>query len=174
MIYVKEFTTKFGDLILGDFEGKLCLCDWKYRKMRSTIDNRLKKGFGCDYMYQESDLLVEAERQLKEYFVGVRSKFELPLTTVGTDFQKSIWNLLLEIPYGETVSYRELASKLNNPKAVRAVASANGANSISIFIPCHRVIGSDGSLTGYAGGLNSKLMLLKLESSYKGGNLFGR
>lgn len=104
-----------------------------------------------------------AARQLDEYFAGRRRVFDLPLLTVGTPFQRAVWELLTEIPFGGTRSYAWLAAQLGHPRAVRAVAAANRANALSIFIPCHRVVGSDGSLTGYAGGLAAKRLLLGLE-----------
>lgn len=104
-----------------------------------------------------------AVRQLDEYFAAQRRVFDLPLLTVGTPFQRAVWELLTEIPFGETRSYAWLAAQLGHPRAVRAVAAANRANALSIFIPCHRVVGSDGSLTGYAGGLAAKRLLLGLE-----------
>jgi len=100
-----------------------------------------------------------------EYFEGNRTEFDIPIRLVGSDFQKKVWEELIKIPYGKTESYLGLSRKLNNEKAIRAVASANGANAISILVPCHRIIGSKGELTGYAGGLNTKKELLKLESS---------
>ena len=108
-------------------------------------------------------VLDQAARQLDEYFAGRRRVFDLPLLTVGTPFQRAVWELLTEIPFGETRSYAWLAAQLGHPRAVRAVAAANRANALSIFIPCHRVVGSDGSLTGYAGGLVAKRLLLGLE-----------
>jgi len=110
-------------------------------------------------------VLIETEKQLGEYFAGTRSRFELELDFAGTEFQKSVWNALLAIPFGETRSYGQIASQLGNPKAVRAVGAANGKNPISIIAPCHRVIGSSGALTGFAGGLETKQYLLELEKS---------
>mgnify|MGYP000026156313 FL=1 len=110
--------------------------------------------------------------QLQEYFDGKRKDFDIKLNPEGTDFQKKVWNQLLEIPYGKTLSYLELSKQLGDVKAIRAVANANGKNPIWIIIPCHRVIGSDGSLTGYAGGLNRKQWLLEHESPYKQTSLF--
>lgn len=104
-----------------------------------------------------------AARQLDEYFAAQRRVFDVPLLTVGTPFQRAVWELLTEIPFGGTRSYAWLAAQLGHPRAVRAVAAANRANALSIFIPCHRVVGSDGSLTGYAGGLAAKRLLLGLE-----------
>jgi methylated-DNA-[protein]-cysteine S-methyltransferase len=108
--------------------------------------------------------VAEAVRQLREYFAGRRSEFDLPLTPRGTEFQKNVWNRLQEIPYGETISYGELAKRVGNPKASRAVGAANGSNPIPIVIPCHRVIGSNGKLTGFGGGLPTKEALLALEA----------
>jgi methylated-DNA-[protein]-cysteine S-methyltransferase len=108
-------------------------------------------------------VLVETKRQLSEYFAGTRDRFDLPLDFHGTDFQKSVWAALLAIPFGETRSYAEIAASLGRPTATRAVGAANGKNPISIVTPCHRVIGSDGSLTGFAGGLDGKKYLLDLE-----------
>ena len=109
-------------------------------------------------------LLEEAARQLEEYFAGQRKVFSLPLAPKGTEFQLRVWQALLQIPYGETRSYGELAAMVGNPKACRAVGGANHRNPLSILIPCHRVVGTGGSLTGYAGGLAIKEFLLKLES----------
>ncbi|MFH6767423.1 methylated-DNA--[protein]-cysteine S-methyltransferase [Gaetbulibacter aquiaggeris] len=110
--------------------------------------------------------------QLQEYFDGKRKIFDIKLNPEGTDFQKKVWNQLLEIPYGKTISYLDLSKQLGDVKAIRAVANANAKNPIWIIIPCHRVIGSDGSLTGYAGGLNRKQWLLEHESPYKQTSLF--
>ncbi len=108
-------------------------------------------------------VLVETERQLTAYFAGTRNAFTVPLDFQGTDFQKSVWAALLTIPFGETRSYGEIAREIGRPSAFRAVGAANGKNPISIIAPCHRVIGSDGSMTGFAGGLAAKEMLLGLE-----------
>ena len=110
-------------------------------------------------------ILLEAERQLQEYFAGTRTSFSLPLDFSGTDFQKSVWHALLTIPYGETRSYGDIARQLGNDRAVRAVGAANGKNPISIIAPCHRVIGSSGQLTGFAGGLENKALLLEAGES---------
>ncbi|PTM09383.1 MAG: cysteine methyltransferase [Bacteroidetes bacterium] len=118
------------------------------------------------------DSLEDAVRQLNEYFKGERSQFSLKLNPQGTEFQKRVWNKLLSIPYGKTTSYLQLSKNLGDVKAIRAVANANGKNPLWIIIPCHRVIGSDGSLTGYAGGLSRKQWLLEHESPYKQQSLF--
>ena len=108
-------------------------------------------------------VLLQAERQLSEYFAGKRKSFSLALDFKGTDFQRKVWRALLEIPFGETRSYGQLAKQLGNPKAGRAVGAANGRNPIAIIAPCHRVIGASGRLTGFAGGLEAKAKLLSLE-----------
>ncbi len=115
-------------------------------------------------------ILLDTERELGEYFAGKRKKFSIPLDMRGTSFQKNVWHALLAIPFGETRSYGQLAKQLGNPQAMRAVGAANGRNPISIIVPCHRVIGSSGKLTGFAGGLETKAQLLSLEES--GGRLF--
>jgi methylated-DNA-[protein]-cysteine S-methyltransferase len=109
-------------------------------------------------------LLLETERQLGEYFEGTLTEFSLPLDFTGTDFQQKVWHALTTIPFGETRSYRDIAIQIGSPDAVRAVGAANGKNPISIVAPCHRVIGTNGKLTGFAGGLEAKAFLLKLES----------
>lgn len=109
-------------------------------------------------------VLVETERQLNEYFAGTRTTFTMTLDFVGTEFQKKVWQALVAIPFGETRSYADIAREIGNPKAVRAVGAANGKNPISIIAPCHRVIGSNGKLTGFAGGLEVKAFLLKIET----------
>jgi methylated-DNA-[protein]-cysteine S-methyltransferase len=112
------------------------------------------------------------KKQFEEYFNGTRKTFDIPLSPEGTEFQKKVWTELLNIPYGETTTYQQMANKLGDPKVIRAAASANGKNPISIVIPCHRVIGSDGSLTGYAGGLHRKKWLLEHESPSPQQSLF--
>jgi len=117
-----------------------------------------------DYSFSPSKFTDNAAKALEEYFAGKRKEFDLPLRPKGTDFQRSVWNALMTIPYGETRSYMQVAQMLGNPKACRAVGLANNKNPIWIIIPCHRVIGSDGSLVGYGGGLETKKTLLSLES----------
>lgn len=164
-IYTSYHQTSYGELILGEYEEQLVLCDWRYRKMRTSIDKRLQQGLKVNYQNKETALLHIVKQQLDEFFKQERQTFDLPLLFIGTDFQKTVWNTLLDIPYGSTESYLGLSRKLGDEKAIRAVASANGANAISIIIPCHRVIGSNNELTGYAGGLNAKQKLLELEGA---------
>jgi len=114
---------------------------------------------------RDHPVLLEAERQLSDYFAGTRQTFSVNFDFIGTDFQKAVWQALATIPFGETRSYAQIAAQIGRPKAVRAVGAANGKNPISIIVPCHRVIGSNGKLTGFAGGLRTKAALLKLESA---------
>ena len=165
-ITIHRYVSPCGELLLGAFEGRLCLCDWQTEKHRGFVDRRLMHLLHADMQEGTSEVIATAARQLDGYFAGERKTFDVPLLFVGTDFQKKVWNDLLHIPYGETISYGGMAMRIGMPKAVRAVANANGANAISIFAPCHRVIGSDKSLTGYGGGLEAKKYLLNLEQQH--------
>ncbi len=162
-IITSSYKSPVGELILGVYDNKLCLADWKYRKMRGAIDKRINSHLRSTFSTGNHKLLDQTAQQLDAYFKGDLKKFDLPLQLIGTDFQKSVWNELQSIYYGTTCSYISLSRKLKNEKAIRAVASANGANAISIIIPCHRIIGADGSLTGYAGGIKAKKKLLEHE-----------
>lgn len=162
-ISIAFYKTPYGELLIGTYADALCLCDWRYRKQRTTVDNRIKSGLQAEFKEENHPIFEQAKTQLAAYFSGNRETFDVPLLVVGTDFQKQVWEALGKIPFGETRSYLQLSKTLGNEKAIRAIASANGANALSIFIPCHRIIGADGSLTGYAGGLNAKKKLLELE-----------
>ena len=140
----------FGNIVI-ESDGNAITCI-------KTEDNAKQKG------KKEADILTDkAAKQLEEYFNGKRKEFDVPIHPQGTDFQKAAWTALQKIPYGETRSYKQVAEILGNPKASRAVGMANNRNPIWIMIPCHRVVGSDGSLTGYAGGMDMKRKLLELE-----------
>lgn len=157
MSYVyKVMDSPIGELKLVANGSKLSAILWEDDK-----PNRVR--LGVMHEAENSPILVETERQLNEYFAGKRNHFELELDFVGTEFQRKVWEALLTIPYGETRSYGEIATQIGNTKAVRAVGAANGRNPISIIAPCHRVIGASGDLTGFAGGLRAKRMLLTLE-----------
>ena len=131
--------------------------------VRVFFERDARSGSLRDFELRESALIKKAGRQLDEYFEGRRMAFDLPLLFKGTDFQKKVWDALLAIPYGETRSYGEIAARIGSPKAARAVGMANNRNPISIVIPCHRVIGADGTLVGYGSGLDKKEVLLRLE-----------
>lgn len=165
MITIQYFRTNFGELIIGSYENKLCLCDWRYRKMRNYIDERIKKELKSEFIEGNTEIIERCKAQLNEYFIGERKQFDLPLLMIGTTFQKKVWDSLAKVPYSKTSSYLELSKTIGDIKAIRAVATANGANAISIIIPCHRIIGSDGKLVGYAGGLNTKKKLLEIEGA---------
>ncbi|MDM8567239.1 methylated-DNA--[protein]-cysteine S-methyltransferase [Candidatus Halobeggiatoa sp. HSG11] len=162
-INIQYYKTKIGELILGSFDGSLCLLDFRYRKMRKTVDKRIKNGLNAEFIEQNDETLEKTRKQLEEYLNKNRREFDLPLLMVGTDFQKKVWCALMKVPYGVTSTYLKLAKDINKEKAVRAVANANGANSIGFIIPCHRIIGSNGKLVGYGGGLPVKKHLLNLE-----------
>jgi methylated-DNA-[protein]-cysteine S-methyltransferase len=149
--------SKFGSLYLVASEKGLQALLWK-RHPAKMLQNL--KGSSPEVI-----ILSQAVKQLEEYFDGKRTQFDIPLDVEGTDFQKQVWFCLQKIPFGKTLSYRDIAKKIKKEKAVRAVGAANGKNPISIIIPCHRVIASNGSLQGYSGGLKMKAQLLQLESS---------
>jgi len=162
-IHVQYYKNTFNEFIIGSYDEQLCLLDYRYRKMRHAVDKRIQQGLGAAFDEQSDPIIQQTIEQLEEYCSGVRRIFDLPLLTVGSNFQKRVWSALMDVPYGETASYIELSEKLGDKKAVRAVASANGANAIAIIIPCHRIIAANGDLTGYAGGLPLKKRLLELE-----------
>lgn len=163
IILIKRYESPCGALTLGSLGDSLCLCDWQAGKRRGRACVRLGGMLDADFEEGASETIGKAAGQLDEFFAGRRRTFDVPLLLVGTDFQKTVWRELLKIPFGTTVSYGEMARRIGMPKAVRAVANANGANALSLFVPCHRVIGSDRSLTGYAGGLDVKRALLERE-----------
>ncbi|MCM1532401.1 MAG: methylated-DNA--[protein]-cysteine S-methyltransferase [Bacteroides sp.] len=163
-ILIVRYQSPAGEMIIGSFGDKLCICDWVAGKRRGTIDRRICRHLNAVYKDGTSTVIKTAIAQLDEYFAGKRKAFTIPLVFTGSEFQGKVWSELLKIPYGRTVSYAEVARRIGNPKAVRAVASANATNPISIFVPCHRVIGSNHKLTGYGGGLEAKQELLSLEA----------
>lgn len=162
-INLQYYHSPCGKLVLASVGEELCLCDWKDNPCAERNIRRLVSGLNAELKIEASPVSNETRRQLEEYFAGNRKAFSIPLHPVGTDFQLRVWNALLNIPYGATMSYSQIAAGIGHPEAVRAVAGAIGANGISILIPCHRVIGSNRSLTGYAGGLEAKRRLLKIE-----------
>ncbi|MCM1077386.1 MAG: methylated-DNA--[protein]-cysteine S-methyltransferase [Bacteroides sp.] len=164
-IITQIYSSPCGMLALGSFGDELCLCDWLSGAHHRFGVDRLSRLLNVESAEGSSTVIEAAIRQLEEYFAGVRRCFDVPLLHVGTDFQKMVWHGLLAVPYGKTISYGEVAAMLGRHNSVRAVANANGANPLSIFVPCHRVIGSDGSLTGYGGGLKVKEYLLRLEGA---------
>ena len=163
LIHIQYYQSPCGEIIFGSFGNKLCLSDWLISKHREMTDKRIQQALHSAYIEETSPVIQEAEEQLNEYFKGNRNNFNLPLLWIGTEFQQSVWNKLIQIPYGKTISYGELAQRINRPKAARAVANAVGKNPLPIIIPCHRVIGSNHTLTGFSGGLAAKKFLLQME-----------
>ena len=153
MIYQKIIKTPIGDI---------CILEENNKIIGLTLDNE-------KYCYREknTEILNETEKQLNEYFWGKRKKFNVPINPKGTEFQKQVWNELLKIPYGQTVTYKRIAQKIEKPNAARAVGMANHNNPIAIIVPCHRVVGSNSKLVGYAFGLERKQFLLDLENKFK-------
>ena len=149
MIYQYSYETILGSVTFVEEDGTL-LAISTHRTFSATVE--------------ETHLIKEAHHQFSEYLIGERKSFDLPFKFTGTDFQKRVWNALCEIPYGETRSYKQIAEAIGNPQAVRAVGMANNRNPLLIVVPCHRVIGSNGKLIGYASGLEKKQFLLQLEN----------
>lgn len=154
-MYYCYLDTPIGELLLAGQDGALSMIGFPKGAMRRDPEP--------DWIYNEKPL-AKARQQLQEYFAGERREFDLPLELSGTEFQVSVLKALQQIPYGETVSYGEVAKRIGRPKAMRAVGAANGRNPIPIVVPCHRVIGSSGDMTGFGGGIDTKEALLRLEA----------
>ena len=163
VICIQFYSSPCGELILASMGNALCLCDWNGMPCAERNKRRLDRYVNVVFCTESSPVLEQTKRQLDDYFAGHRKTFDIPLHPFGTDFQLLVWRALIDIPYGETRTYMEIATKIGNAKGVRAVAQAIGANGIDILIPCHRVIGSNHSMTGYTGGLDKKKFLIELE-----------
>jgi AraC family transcriptional regulator of adaptative response/methylated-DNA-[protein]-cysteine methyltransferase len=188
-ILLRRFETPIGPMVGGATEDGVCLCEFADRGGEERIVARLQERHGSEATWEDSgdadrraaarsrraqespdtsslqaSRLEALEGQLHEYFAGTRKEFDLPLDLAGSPWQEKVWSALLQIPYGTTVSYGELAARLGNPGGSRAVGRANGDNSVAIVIPCHRVVQADGGLRGYGGGLHRKRWLLDLEA----------
>ena len=160
---ISRLTTPIGPMFVCATDNGVCLLEFVDRRMLETEFKDLQKRLNANIIAGENKHINQAKKEIAEYFKGKRKKFDVKLETPGTDFQNLVWDYLQNIEYRETSTYQQQAEKINKPKAVRAVASANGFNRISIIIPCHRVIGKDGKLTGYGGGLERKKWLLEHE-----------
>lgn len=165
IVDLKRIETPLGQMIACANAEGVCLLEYSDRKSLSKELQDISKYFKANIILGDNRHFKTLEQELSEYFEGTRLAFIVPLAPVGTDFQKSVWEILRTIPYGTTRSYQQQADILGHPKAVRAVANANGLNKISIIIPCHRVIGTNGTLTGYGGGIWRKQKLLELEKA---------
>lgn len=193
-VKIYEYESPCGKLYLAAKKGNICLCDWALSKNLGDTLSRLSKALDIEFILPEtisdnptagissnesspvqakakkprpekpSKVIVSAKKQLGQYFSGRRKTFNIPYQMAGTPFQQAVWKSLMDIPYGKSVSYAEIAAMAGYPKAVRAAANACGDNALTVIIPCHRVIGSDDGLTGYGGGLGAKRYLLDLES----------
>jgi AraC family transcriptional regulator, regulatory protein of adaptative response / methylated-DNA-[protein]-cysteine methyltransferase len=168
MITTIKIETPLGEMVAGATDEGVCLLEFTDRRMLPTEYKNLSQLLNTTFADGENSHLKTLKKQLKEYFNGERKEFDVPLVTPGTEFQQAVWKELQNIPFGTTRSYQEQAIALKRQDSVRAVANANGMNRISIVIPCHRVIGSDGRLTGYGGGLKRKKWLLDHEKKYSG------
>lgn len=168
MILTSEVETELGIMIAGAVEEGICLLEFIDRRSLKTEYKDLERLFGTTFGEGENQHIFTLKIQLKEYFEGRRKIFSLPLITPGSKFQQDVWKELQNIQYGTTRSYLQQSLAIGKPESIRAVANANGMNRISIIIPCHRVIGSDGSLTGYGGGLKRKRWLIDHEKKYSG------
>lgn len=160
-----------GDLMLGAYGDGLCLCLWRDSVRAEALKARVAKYLDADFAEDNAPVLDLAVKELDEYFEGKRKTFEIPLLFCGTDFQMSVWEKLPEIPYGETITYSELAERIGKPKSVRAAANAVGANALDIVVPCHRITGAGNHLGGYNGGIEVKRILLALERENTSGKL---
>lgn len=167
-IFTKEIKTPIGVMFAAANDHGIYIFDFLHRKMLKKIKQRIITFTGFDFEEGEHPYFELLSSQFNEYFIGTRKEFDLPIQLTGTDFQKRVWQALLEIPYGETRSYKAQSIFLGDEKAIRAVAKANGENCLAIIVPCHRVIAENGNLTGYAGGLRNKEWLLKHEAKYSG------
>lgn len=162
-VAVDRIATPLGTMVAGATDDALCLLEFSDRRMLQTQIDRLRKLLAAEFVPATNEILEHTTAQLGQYFDGTRREFDIPLTMPGTEFQRAVWNALLTIPAGETRSYRAQAEAIGRPDAVRAVGRANGDNRIAILVPCHRVVGANGELTGYGGQLWRKKALLELE-----------
>jgi len=164
-IAVQRLETPLGALLVGAVREGICLVQYSDRRLLEQNYATLRQRFGYPLLPVNHPQIDHLRQELSQYFAGTLTRFTVPLVIRGTPFQEKVWSALQQIPYGKTVSYEQLAQNIGQPTAMRAVARANGMNRISILVPCHRVIGKDGQLTGYGGGLWRKRLLLELEST---------
>jgi len=168
-INIQFHKTKYAEFILGSYDNKLCLLDYKYRNIRRVLDNKIRQMLNAEFIVgsteKEDEILYKTKTQIDEYFMGERTTFDIPLLMIGTEFEKSVWQNLLKVPYGQTATYSDLVNNQNDINTLKSIAKANGSNAIALIVPCHRVIDDNGDLVGYGGGLSLKLKLLNLEQN---------
>ena len=164
IILINRLTTPLGPMFVCATNQGICLLEFTDRRMLETEFRDLQKTLKANILIGENNHTKQLKKEIKEYFDGKRTSFDVALHTPGTEFQNQVWNSLKQIQYGTTTSYNQLAARLNKPTAIRSVARANGFNRISIVVPCHRVIGKDGNLTGYGGGIERKKWLIDFEN----------
>ena len=165
IILIDRFTTPLGPMFVCATENGICLLEFVDRRMLETEFKDLQRLLNANIIAGENEHIRQAEEEIAEYFAGKRKTFDVRLETPGTDFQNSVWKCSRTIDFGTTVTYQQQAAKINRPKAVRAVASANGCNRVCIIIPCHRVVGKDGKMSGYGGGIERKRWLIEHEQN---------
>lgn len=166
MISIAIYTSPLGNLLLGEYNSRLCLCDWVDSTRHQANLHRIRHLLNDSFQHHQSPTLNHTIELLDAYFDGEIHSFDISILPVGSKFQIDVWNALSSIDYATTASYKEIAEKTDHPKAVRAAANAIGSNAISIIVPCHRIVGSNGALSGYAGGLATKQQLLNLEQQH--------
>jgi AraC family transcriptional regulator of adaptative response/methylated-DNA-[protein]-cysteine methyltransferase len=164
IIYINRIVTPIGPVLVGAVDEGICMLEFTDRHSLENQLEVLEKHFDAVLTPGKNKHFIQLAKELDEYFEGKRKEFDVAIIFPGTPFQENVWDSLTEIPYGQTRSYKEQSIVLKNPKAIRAIAHANGENRISIVVPCHRIIGSDGDLVGYGGGLWRKRFLLDLEN----------
>jgi len=165
-IQVMDLNTPLGPMQAGVTAIGVCFLEFADRIRMEEEMTELKTLLNAEIIAGRNQFSDQLEKELKEYFEGKRKVFDVPLHTPGNEFSQSVWKMLMNIPYGQTWTYKKQAEMLNNPKAIRAIGTTNGRNRLAIIIPCHRVIGSNGSLTGYAGGIEKKKWLLNFEREH--------
>ena len=168
VVHVDRVATPLGPMLVGATDEALCLLEFVDRRALPNQAKRVRERLGAVFAPGRNDITKRTEEQLDAYFEGELRRFDIPIRPVGSDFQEEVWSALADIPYGETRSYADVAAAVGRPRAVRAVGTANGLNALAIVVPCHRVVGADGRLTGYGGGLWRKQRLLDLERERAG------
>ena len=169
-IYFRHLSTPLGNMLAGVYKNALCLLEFREATEFQPAFEPIIRETGAALSELHHPLLDEVEKQLKDYFERRRKEFEVPLYLTGTPFQKEVWNYLLTLEWGKKITYKDQALKMQNLSAIRAIAHANALNKIAIVVPCHRVIGTNGKITGYAGGLERKRFLLELERTHTPGD----